>query len=65
VHKLVASVKKYLQFDWTNKENAKASIRLAVKKELRGKIPFSEFDRVVKEVIEQAEGRYSDWPLVS
>lgn len=31
-------VKSTLQIDWTNKEDAKAAIRLAVKKELRGKI---------------------------
>lgn len=63
-HKVVASVKKNLQLDWTKKENAKAAIRLAVKKELRGKIPFSELDQLLKEVIEQAEGQYGNWPLV-
>lgn len=39
-HKVVASVKKNLQLDWTKKEEAKAAIRLAVKKELKGKVPF-------------------------
>ena len=64
VHAVVASVKKNLQLDWTKKENAKAAIRLAVKKELRGKVPFSELDKILKEVIEQAEGQYKEWPLV-
>lgn len=64
-HTVVASVKKNLQLDWTKKENARAAIRLAVKKELRGKVPFSELDKLLKEVIEQAEGQYSEWPLSS
>ena len=64
VHTVVASVKKNLQLDWTKKENAKAAIRLAVKKELRGKVPFSELDELLKEVIEQAEGQYGEWPLL-
>tara|TARA_B100000378_G_scaffold225912_1_gene189845 strand:- start:12305 stop:15298 length:2994 start_codon:yes stop_codon:yes gene_type:complete len=63
VHKVVASVKKNLQLDWTKKEDARAAIRLAVKKELRGKVPFSELDNLLKEVIEQAEGQYKDWPV--
>jgi len=64
VHKVVASVKKNLQLDWTKKEDAKAAIRLALKKELKGKIPFSELDNLLKAVIEQAEGQFKDWPLV-
>ena len=47
----------------TKKEDARAAIRLAVKKELRGKVPFSELDNLPKEVIEQAEGQYRDWPM--
>jgi type I restriction enzyme R subunit len=65
VHKVVASVKKNLQLDWAKKEDARAAIRLAVKKELRGKVPFSELDRLLKEVIEQAEGQYREWPLMA
>jgi len=64
VHKVVASVKRNLQLDWSKKEDARAAIRLAVKKELRGKVPYSELDRLLKEVIEQAEGQCSDWPMV-
>jgi type I restriction enzyme R subunit len=64
VHKIVQSVKKNLQLDWTKKEEARAAIRLAVKKELRGKVPFSELDKLLKEVIEQAEGQYREWPMV-
>ncbi|MCZ2845344.1 MAG: DUF3387 domain-containing protein, partial [Candidatus Bathyarchaeota archaeon] len=63
VHTVVNSVKKNLQLDWTKKEDARAAIRLAVKKELRGKVPFSELDNLLKEVIEQAEGQYKDWPM--
>ncbi|WP_286761808.1 type I restriction endonuclease subunit R, partial [Salegentibacter sp. UBA1130] len=63
VHKVVDSVKKNLQLDWTKKEDARAAIRLAVKKELRGKVAFSELDNLLKEVIEQAEGQYRDWPV--
>jgi len=64
VHKVVASVKKNLQLDWAKKEDARAAIRLAVKKELKGKVPFSVLDNLLKEVLEQAEGQYSDWPMV-
>lgn len=54
---------KKLQVGWTKKEDAHAVLRLAVKKELRGKVPFSELDNLLKEVIEQAEGQYKDWPV--
>ena len=64
VHSVVKSVKKNLQLDWTKKEDAKAAIRLAVKKELKGKVPFSELDNLLKEVIEQAEGQFKEWPLM-
>jgi type I restriction enzyme R subunit len=64
VHNVVTSVKKNLQLDWTKKEDAKAAIRLAVKKELKGIVPFSELDNLLKEVIEQAEGQFKDWPMV-
>jgi len=64
VHKVVDSVKKNLQLDWTKKEEAKAAIRIALKRELRGKVPLSELDKLLKEVIEQAEGQYWDWPMV-
>ena len=64
VHIVVASVKKNLQLDWTKKEDARAAIRLAVKRELKGKVPFSALDQLLKEVIEQAEGQYKDWPMV-
>jgi type I restriction enzyme, R subunit len=63
VHKVVASVKKNLQLDWTKKEEAKAAIRLALKRELRGIVPLSELDNLLKEVLERAEGQYMDWPM--
>ena len=61
----MASVKKNLQLDWTKKEDAKAAIRLAVKKELRGIVQFSALDKILAEVIEQAEGQYGEWPMVA
>jgi type I restriction enzyme R subunit len=64
VHRVVALVKKNLQLDWTKKEDARSAIRLAVKKELKGKVPFSELDNLLKEVLEQAEGQYKDWPMM-
>jgi type I restriction enzyme R subunit len=44
-----------------NKEDAKAGIRLAVKKELRGKVSISELNAILQEIMEQAEGQFSDW----
>lgn len=64
VHSVVESVKKNLQLDWTKKGDAKAAIRLALKKELKGKVPFSELDNILQAVIAQAEGQYKDWPMV-
>jgi len=64
VHKVVDSLKKKLELDWTKKEDARAAIRLAVKRELKGKVPFSSLDEILKEVIEQAEGQYKEWPGV-
>ncbi len=46
VDKVVASVKKNLQLDWSKKEDARPAIRLAVKKELRGKVEYSELDNL-------------------
>jgi type I restriction enzyme R subunit len=65
VHRVVTSVKKNLQLDWIKKEDARAAIRLAVKRELRGIVQFSELDTLLAEVIEQAEGQYGEWPLVA
>lgn len=64
VHAVVKAVKKNLQLDWCKKENAKASIRLAVKKELRGKISISELNKILEDIMDQAEGQYSSWPQV-
>lgn len=61
VHAVVKAVKSNLQLDWTKKENAKASIRLAVKKELRGKISINKLNDILQEIMEQAEGQFSDW----
>ncbi len=51
--------KSNLQIDWMNKEDTKASIRLAVKKELRGKVSFAKLNEILQDVMEQAEGQYS------
>jgi type I restriction enzyme R subunit len=64
VHRVVKSVHDNIEIDWTRKENAKSAIRLALKKELRGIVPFSELDQILKEIIEQAEGQFGDWPMV-
>ncbi|WP_026452386.1 type I restriction endonuclease subunit R [Aequorivita capsosiphonis] len=61
VHGVVKAVKKNLQLDWTKKENAKAAIRLAVKKELRGKISISELNEIMQEIMLQAEGQFGEW----
>ena len=44
-----------------NKEDAKAAIRLAVKKDLRGKVNITELNVILQEIMEQAEGQYSEW----
>jgi type I restriction enzyme R subunit len=64
VHAVVKAVKNNLQLDWTKKENAKAAIRLAVKKELRGKVTITELNQILAEIMDQAEGQYSSWPGV-
>lgn len=61
VHAVVKAVKNNLQLDWTKKENAKASIRLAVKKELRGKVSITKLNDILQEIMQQAEGQFSDW----
>lgn len=61
VHGVVKAVKSNLQIDWMNKEDAKAAIRLAVKKELRGKVSISELNTILQEIMEQAEGQFSEW----
>jgi type I restriction enzyme R subunit len=44
-----------------SKEDAKASIRSAVKKELRGKVSFEELNNILQEIMDQAEGQYAEW----
>lgn len=61
VQAIVKAVKSNLQLDWTKKENAKATIRLAVKRELRGKISITKLNDILQEIMLQAEGQYSDW----
>ena len=61
VHSVVKAVKSNLQIDWMNKEDAKAAIRLAVKKELRGKVKIEELNDILAEIMEQAEGQFSEW----
>lgn len=61
VQAIVKAVKSNLQLDWTKKENAKATIRLAVKRELRGKISMTKLNDILQEIMLQAEGQYSDW----
>ncbi len=61
VHAVVKAVKSNLQLDWTKKENAKAQIRVAVKRELKGKVTISKLNEILADIMEQAEGQYSDW----
>jgi type I restriction enzyme R subunit len=44
-----------------SKEDAKASIRLAVKRELRGKVSILELNNILQEIMDQAEGQYAEW----
>jgi len=64
VHSITQAVKKNLQLDWFKKENAKAAIRLAVKKQLRKKVDIKELNDILAEIMEQAEGQYREWPMV-
>lgn len=63
VHAVCKAVKDNLEIDWTKKEDAKAAIRLAVKRELRGKVSMDELNKILQEIMEQAEGQYKDWPV--
>jgi type I restriction enzyme, R subunit len=63
VHAVCKAVKDNLQIDWTKKEDAKAEIRLAVKRELRGKVSLDVLNKILQEIMEQAEGQYKDWPV--
>lgn len=63
VHAVCKAVKDNLEIDWTKKEDAKAAIRLAVKKELRGKVSLEDLNKILQEIMEQAEGQFKDWPL--
>ena len=58
---MLKAVKTNLQLDWTKKENARAAIRLAVKKELRGKVSLTKLNEILQEIMQQAEGQFSDW----
>jgi type I restriction enzyme R subunit len=62
VHAVCKAVKDNLEIDWTKKEDAKAAIRLAVKKELRGKVSLEELNLILVEIMDQAEGQFKDWP---
>ncbi|MCB9233369.1 MAG: type I restriction endonuclease subunit R [Bacteroidia bacterium] len=58
---VVKAVKSNLQLDWTRKEDAKAAIRLAVKRQLRKMVAGGGLDDLLKEIMAQAEGQYGDW----
>jgi len=64
VKNVTQAVRKNLQLDWHKKENARAAIRLAVKKQLRGKVDIKELNEILAEIMEQAEGQYKEWPMV-
>lgn len=62
VHSVFKAVKDNLEIDWTKKEDAKAAIRIAVKRELRGKVSLDELNKILTEIMEQAEGQFKHWP---
>ena len=64
VHAVCKAVKDNLEIDWTKKEDAKANIRLAVKRELRGKVSLEELNIILQEIMTQTEGQFKDWPSV-
>jgi type I restriction enzyme R subunit len=64
VHAVCKAVKDNLEIDWTKKEDAKAAIRLAVKRELRGKVSLEELNQILADIMDQAEGQFKDWPVV-
>ena len=64
VQAVCKAVKDNLEIDWTKKEDAKANIRLAVKRELRDKVSLAELNKILQEIMEQTEGQYRDWPNV-
>lgn len=64
VHGIFKAVKSNLEIDWTKKEDAKAAIRLAIKRELRGKVDLEQLNKILQEIMEQAEGQYKNWPEV-
>ncbi|MBK7128676.1 MAG: HsdR family type I site-specific deoxyribonuclease [Crocinitomicaceae bacterium] len=64
VHAVCKAVKDNLEIDWTKKEDAKAAIRLAIKRELRGKVDLDQLNKILQEIMEQAEGQFKNWPEV-
>ncbi|PKH52148.1 type I restriction endonuclease subunit R [Tenacibaculum sp. Bg11-29] len=61
VHAVVKAVKDNLELDWTKKGEAKAAIRLAVKKELKKKVSLLKLNEILEEIMQQAEGQFSEW----
>ena len=45
-------------------EQAHTQNRLAVKRKLRGKVELSQLEKILAEIMEQAEGQYKDYPMV-
>jgi type I restriction enzyme, R subunit len=64
VKRVFKAVKNNLQIDWYKKEDAKATIRLAVKRELRGKVQLEQLEEILAEIMDQAESQYKEYPLV-
>jgi type I restriction enzyme R subunit len=64
VHKIVKAVQDNLQLDWYKKPEAQAAIRASVKRVLRKNVELKELNSILAEIMEQAEGRYREWPMV-
>lgn len=68
VRDVVETVKRNLKVDWTkpHRENVKASVQASVKMVLRRRnIQKDHFQFILNRIMEQAEARYEDWPMVA
>jgi type I restriction enzyme, R subunit len=68
VRDVVETVKRNLKVDWTkpHRDNVKANVQAAVKLVLRRRqVRGDHFQFILNRIMEQAEARYEDWPMVA
>ena len=68
VHDVLDAVKKNLRIDWTkpHRDSVKASVAASVKRVLRRRgVKQEHFQFILTRVMEQAEARFADWPMVA